>query len=73
MATVSATPSFTISSTVLIGVQLRVLRQVTDGISGREHHVALVFLFDTGDYFEKGGFAGSVKTEYAYFSSVEKN
>ena len=24
------------------------------------------------DYFEKGGFTGSVQTEYAYFSSVEK-
>ena len=40
----------------LVGVQLRLLRQIAHAVSGTEHHLTLITLFNACNYLEQCGF-----------------
>ena len=56
----------------LLGVELRFLLEISYGISGREHHLALVILVNAGDDFQQRRFTGAVETDDADFGAIEK-
>ena len=53
-------------------VELRFLRQVAYAVAGRENHLALEGLVESGDDFQQGGLTGAVQTQHADFRSIEK-
>ena len=53
-------------------VQLRLLRQIANGVARREDHLALVRLVDAGDDFQQRGFARAVETQHADFRPIKE-
>ena len=56
----------------LVGVKLRVLLQIADAVTGREHHIALIGFVDAGYDLEERRFSRSVQTDDANLGAVEK-
>ena len=53
-------------------VELRLLWQITDGVAGREDHLALIGLVEAGDDLQQRGFSRAVEAQDADFRSVEE-
>ena len=56
----------------LVGVEFRVLLEVSHGISGSPYHFAAIILVDSGYDFEQRRFTGAVQTYDADFGTVEE-
>ena len=56
----------------LVVVEVRVLRQVTHGVAGREYHFALVVVVEAGNDFHQRRLTRAVQTDDADFCAVEK-
>ena len=53
-------------------VELRLLREITDGVARSEDHLALIGLVNAGDDLQQRGFSRAVETEHADFRPVEE-
>ncbi len=56
----------------LVGIELWLLSQVTDGIARRENHLALVVLVQSGNDFHQCGLTGTVETDDTNLGTIEK-
>ena len=56
----------------LVGIHLRLLLQITDGIAGSPDHFALVRLLDSGNNLHQGRFTRTVQSDDSDFGSIEE-
>ena len=53
-------------------VQFRLLFQIAHAVAGREDHLALIVLVDSGDNLQQARLTRTVETDDAYLSTIEE-
>ncbi len=56
----------------LVVVELRILGQIAHAVAGREHHLTLILLIQSGDDFHQRTFSSSVQSDDAYLGAIEE-